>query len=163
VPYALCYRRLLEDCTTIQEAEMALQKMKRTTTNNLAVCDVTGGAVFEITPRRIVVRKSDRGLGICTNHFCTCELKLAKPKNTSTTIDRFAALEKAHLQETKLGVADVQKYLHAANQGKLTMQTMVFEPVSRTLLLAIMVGEQPATAQKMNQLDLTPLLAAADK
>ncbi|HEV3204709.1 MAG TPA: C45 family peptidase [Gemmataceae bacterium] len=158
VPFALCYRRVLEECTTIQEAENALRKMKRTTTNNLAVCDLSGGAVFEITPSRVVVRKTDKGVGICTNHFCTEELKLAKPKNIFTTLDRFAALEKAQSGETKLGVEEVQKYLHTANQGKLTMQAMVFEPATRTLHLAIMAGEHPATAQKMNQLDLNPLL-----
>src|SRR5262245_4028347 len=50
-PYAMCYRRILEECTTIEEAEKLLRSMSRTTMNNLAVCDKKGGAVFEITPK----------------------------------------------------------------------------------------------------------------
>src|SRR5262249_13832261 len=118
VPFALCYRRLLEECTTIREAEAALRKMKRTTTNNLAVCYQSGRAVFEITPSRVVVRKADKGIGVCTNHFCSDGLKLARPKNPFTTLDRFAILDKARAAEPKLGVEEIRKYLDAANQGE---------------------------------------------
>src|SRR5262249_55210426 len=92
VPFLLCYRRLLEECTSIQEAEKLLRGMKRTSTTILALCDRNGGAIFEITPSRVCVRPCERGLGVCTNHFCAPELKLDKPKNTATTLDRFAIL-----------------------------------------------------------------------
>src|SRR5205807_4621051 len=42
-PYALCYRRLLEECATVDEAEKLLRAMKRTTTTNLVICDKKGG------------------------------------------------------------------------------------------------------------------------
>src|SRR5689334_19736321 len=102
--------------------------MKRSTTNNVAICDRNSSAVFEFTPTRLVVRRGEEGICLCTNHFCTPELKLAQPKNIKTTLDRYAALTKARAEQ-KLGVAEVQHYLHAANQGEETLQTMIFEPV----------------------------------
>ena len=125
VPFALCYRRLLEECTTVQEAERLLRGMKRTTTNNLAVCDKTGGAVFEITPSRVVVRHTKDGVAVCTNHFCSDELKLSRPRDLFTTFERFQTLEKAQKELGQLGIRDVQRYLDAANQGDLTLQTMI--------------------------------------
>lgn len=157
VPFALCYRRLLEECTTIKEAEALLKKMKRTTTNNLALCDKNESAVFEITSSRVIVRRAEKSISVCTNHFCTDKLKLAKPKNLYTTLDRFATLEKARGLEKKLGIEDVQHYLDAANQGELTLQTMIFEPSTLTLHLAVALGKQPASSQKLNRLELGPL------
>jgi predicted choloylglycine hydrolase len=156
-PYALCYRRILEECTTIPEAEKLLRSLKRCTTNNLTVCDKKNSAVFEFTPSRVVVRKSEKGISTCTNHFCCDELRLAQPKNTDATLDRFATLEKARL-ENRLGLKDVQKFLDAANQGELTLQTMIFEPASLMLHFASAVGKQPASSQQLKRLDLAPLL-----
>jgi isopenicillin-N N-acyltransferase-like protein len=147
VPYALCYRRVVEECTTVEEAEKLLRSMKRTTTNNLAVCDKKSSAVFEFTPTRLVARRGENGMCLCTNHFCTAELKLAKPKNIKTTLDRYATLTKALAEEKKLGVAEVQRYLDAANQGEETLQTMIFEPAALTLHLATAHGKDPASAQ----------------
>jgi hypothetical protein len=95
---------------------------------------------------------------LCTNHFCTAELKLAKPKNTKTTLDRYATLTKALTEEKKLGVADVQRYLDAANQGEETLQTMIFEPAALTLHLATADGKRPASGEKLKKLDLSTLL-----
>jgi hypothetical protein len=158
VPYALCYRRVLEECTTYQEAEKLLRDMKRTTTNNLAVCDRNGGAVFEITPSRVVVRHTVDNIGVCTNHFCSEELKLSNPRNFFKTLDRFALLEQAQTQSKRLDVNDVQRYLHAANQGDLTLQTMIFEPATLTLHLAFAVDKKPSSARELKRLELAPLL-----
>jgi predicted choloylglycine hydrolase len=157
VPFALCYRRLLENCTTVEEAEKLLRSMERTTMENLAICDRNGSAVFEFTPTRLVVRRGEEGLCLCTNHFCTPQLKLAQPKNIKTTLDRYASLTKARTEQ-KLGVAEVQRYLHAANQGEETLQTMIFEPSTLTLHLAAADGKAPASAQKLKQVNLAALL-----
>jgi len=103
------------------------------------------------------MRRCEEGIGVCTNHFCTDELKLAKPKNIATTLERFAIVDKARTAETKLGVEHVQKYLHAANQGKNTLQTMIFEPGTLTIHVAFAVGEKPSSGQKLKRLDLAPL------
>ena len=51
-PYAICFRRLLEECATVEEAEKLLKSFKRTTRINLAICDKKTAAVFEITEER---------------------------------------------------------------------------------------------------------------
>ncbi|HLN31101.1 MAG TPA: C45 family peptidase [Gemmataceae bacterium] len=157
MPYALCYRRLLEECTSVKEAESMLRSMKRSTTTNLTLCDKSDSAVFEITPSRLVVRRPEKSISICTNHFCSVELKLPKPRNLFTTLDRFDKLERVCSVTEKLGVEDVHHFLDEVNQGELTLQTMVFEPASLKLHLAVAAGKSPSSAQPLKHLDLSPL------
>jgi hypothetical protein len=154
IPYALCYRRLLEECTTIEEAEKLLKSLPRTTITNLAICDKQGGAIFEVTPERVVVRRGDKGVCCCTNHFCTDELRPAEPVNLFGSFARFRRLEAAQDKE-KIGITDVQARLHAANQGDHTLQTMIFEPA--TLKLHLAIGKCPSSAQPLKVLELKPL------
>jgi predicted choloylglycine hydrolase len=156
-PFSLCYRRLLEECTNVQEAEALLRTMNRTTTNNLVVCDPSGSAVLEITPSRVVLRRPLNGIGICTNHFCSPRLKLAKPRNSFTTLDRYATLEKVRQGNSKLDVNDVQQHLDKVHQGMMTLQTMIFEPTTLTLHLAVAQGQTPASSRTLVHLQLAPL------
>jgi isopenicillin-N N-acyltransferase like protein len=150
-PMLLTFRRVLEECTTVAEAEKLLREAKRTTYLNLAVCDAAGaGAVFELTPKSVGVRRADDGLCGCTNHFRT------KGLATDVRCERYAALEQGRATP-KLGLADVQARLHAANQGTATMQTMVFDPAGRVLHLAI--GDGPTSAKPLAALELAPLFA----
>jgi hypothetical protein len=149
VPYALCYRKILEECRTVAQAEKLLRSMKRTTLMNLAVCDKKGGAVFEITPKSVVVRRPEKGICPCTNHFRTKELA------TNMRCERYGALEKC-AELKKVGLATIAKKLDATNQGKMTLQTMIFEPASLTLHLAI--GKCPTSKLPLKKLDLGPLL-----
>jgi hypothetical protein len=152
-PLILTFRRILEECTTVAEAETLLKSVKRTTLMNLAVCDSAGaGVVFELTSKSVGVRKADGGLCCCTNHFRTEGLA------TGTWCGRYDALTKGR-ELAKLGTAEVQQRLHAANQGTGTMQTMIFEPATRTLRLAL--GDGPTTANPLTKLDLKPLFEAA--
>jgi predicted choloylglycine hydrolase len=149
VPYAMCYRRLLEECTTVDQAAGMLRTMRRTTRMNLAVCDKKGGAVFEITPKNVIVRRSVDGFCPCTNHFRTPELAV------DMKCRRFDALVKAK-GLAKIDVSDIAKHLHDANQGEYTLQTMVFEPATMKLHLAL--GPCPSSAQKLKTLDVGALL-----
>lgn len=156
VPYAINYRRLLEDCTTIEEAFKALQNMKRTSLNNLVVADKTGVAVFEVSPSKVIKRTSHDGLAICTNHFCDVGLKAEAPDNIAYTLDRFRVLDRLRADTGKLGIADLHRQLHQANLGELTLQTMVFEPATLTLHLAY--GKTPSSAGPLRTLPLKDLL-----
>jgi predicted choloylglycine hydrolase len=154
-PYGLCYRRLLEECTTVDEAERLLKKMKRVTTTNLAICDKNGGAVLEVTPKHVVRRPPQDQICACTNHFHTADLKPDQQENLYTTKERYQALLKSCQGKPKLDLADVQAGLHAANQGKGTLQTMIFEPAALRLHLAY--GKCPSSALPVQALDLAPL------
>jgi hypothetical protein len=154
-PLILTFRRILEECTTVADAETLLKSVKRTTLMNLAVCDTGGtGVVFELTPKSVGVRKADDGICCCTNHFRTDGLAV------DTRCGRFEALSKAK-DSPKLGLKEVQERLHAANQGAGTLQTMIFEPATRTLHLAI--GDGPTTARPLVKLEFASFFGAAGK
>jgi len=156
LPYALCYRKVLEECTTIAEAKKLLSSLRRTTTTNLVVADKHDVAVLEITPGHVVQRPADGGVCICTNHYCTPELKPAEPLNPNGSFERFDALARVRLQSNKVTPNDLRGYLDDANLGDLTLQTMVFEPA--TLRLHLAVGQCPASSVPFRVADLAPLL-----
>ena len=63
MPYGLALRRVLEESATIDEAERLLRSLRRTTMENLAICDRRRCAVFEISQtKQIVVRQATEGI-----------------------------------------------------------------------------------------------------
>src|SRR5262249_23120931 len=92
LPYALCYRKILEDCATIDQAQKCLEGLRRTTTTNLVVADRDNVAVLEVTPARVVRRPSVGGSCACTNHFCTAELRPEDVTDVSHTLGRLGTL-----------------------------------------------------------------------
>jgi hypothetical protein len=149
-PLLLSFRRVLEECGTVAEAEKLLRDLPRTTSCCLTVCDTAGGAVFEMTPKTLAVRPPDNGVCCCTNHFRTDELSVTK---ACWRFDKLAPLTAA--DGPKMGVGDVFARLDDVNQGKATLQSMVFEPRARVLHLAY--GEGPATKRLPARLELQPL------
>ena len=161
VPYALCHRRLLEECTTIAEAKKLLEGMHRTSILNLAVADRNGAAVFEVTPKQVVLRPSEQGVCTCTNHFCSEALRPSEDPNLFDSDGRLTTLDRVRAGKDKLGVEDLHKLLHAVNQGSHTLQTMVFDPENLRLHLAF--GKMPASAGELHALDLEPLFKGEAK
>jgi hypothetical protein len=149
-PILLAFRRVLEECGTVAEAEKLLRGMTRTTTCCMTICDKDGGAVFEVTPTNLEVRAAENGVCCCTNHFRTDKL------GGEAKCWRYAKL--APLQAdggAKLGVADLFAALDGVSQGKSTLQSMVFEPADRVLHLAY--GDGHATKLKPRKLELGKL------
>jgi hypothetical protein len=149
MPLAVGLRRLMEECDSVAAVEKLLRPIHPTCMCTLIAADRKDAAVFEITTRSLEVRRPQRGLCICTNHFCTKALAV------STVCPRFAALEKAR-DLPKLTLKDVAQKMHEANQGEATMQTMVFEPVALKLHLSL--GKGPASGRPLKELDLAALL-----
>jgi isopenicillin-N N-acyltransferase like protein len=147
VPYALAFRRLLEECQTIEEAEKLLRGLERTTLLSLAICDRKGCGVLEITAKNVVLRRGSEGICVNTNHFRSDALAGA----VWELCPRYGALSKAAAAD-KLGVADVFKRLGEVNLGPLTVQSMVFEP--GPLALHVAMGSTPATKLPLTTLDL---------
>jgi isopenicillin-N N-acyltransferase like protein len=150
-PMAFVFRRILEECTTIEEAENLLKSTRATCWTNLAVCDRNTGAVFEITPKHVNRRNSHAGILPCTNHFRTEGLA----KDVECT--RYPLLEAAQGEEM-LDVEAVRRHLHEATQAEKTLQTMVFEP--RALVLHLAIGKPPTSDDVLTPIDLAPLFAA---
>ncbi len=149
VPYTLCFRRILEECSTVEEAAKLLRSVRRTTKLNLALCDRRGGAVLEMTPESVVLRRGVEGITACTNHFRSDTLAVNR------SCRRYEKLIAAR-EMPPLGVADVAAKLHEVNQGRLTLHTMIFEPSALRLHLAF--GKCPSSALPTVALDLAPLL-----
>jgi isopenicillin-N N-acyltransferase-like protein len=149
-PIMLAFRRVLEECSTVEEAEKLLREMTRTTTCCMTICDKSGGAVFEITPKSLEVRSPENGVCCCTNHFRTEALcqdqKCARYAKLAPLLAKDAG---------KLGVPEVFAELDKVQQGKHTLQSMVFEPGARVLHLAY--GDGNATKLKPKKLDLGKL------
>lgn len=152
-PMLLLFRQVLEECTTVAEAETFLKNAKRTTAACLTVCDVNGGAVFEITPKSVGLRKATSDVTCCTNHFCT-DLKLKDKK--CWRLDKLQAVRDA---DGKYGVDDIFKTLHAVNQKASTIQAMVFEPAVKILHLKLGDGAKSATEFDTVKVELAPLFA----
>jgi hypothetical protein len=151
-PLLLAFRRVLEECSTVAEAEKLLRGMERTTACCLTICDKDGGVVFEITPKNLEVRSAQNGVCCCTNHFRTDKLCV---ETKCWRYDALAPLQSMDQAGEKMGVADVFAHLDHVHQGKATLQSMVFEPRERVLHLAY--GEGPATRRDVHRLDLGKL------
>jgi hypothetical protein len=149
VPFILAFRRIMEECTTVDEAEKFLLNLRRTSTINLTVCDKKGGKIFEITPKNVKARPADKGLGMCTNHFRSKELA------TDMHCWRYDILLKSQDLKT-VGREEIAKKLDEANQKEATIQTMIFEPA--TLRLDLAIGKGPTSARPMKTLELATLL-----
>jgi hypothetical protein len=149
-PLLFAFRRVLEECGTVAEAEKLLRDSERTTTACMTICDKNGGAVFELTPKGIEVRTHENGVCCCTNHFRTDKLCV---DNKCPRYEKLAPLQAK--DGPKLGVKEVLAELDKVNQGKDTLQCMVFEPGVRVLHLAY--GTGPATKITPTKLDLGKL------
>lgn len=136
IPYAMCYRQVLEECSTVDEAYALLGKLPRTSTTNLLIADRKRSAVFEVSPEHVIERKSKDGLVVCCNHFCSSELKPILPINVRRSFQRFSYLENLRTSEEKPGLAEIAEHLDTVNLGKDTLQTILFEPGPLKLHLA---------------------------
>jgi isopenicillin-N N-acyltransferase like protein len=148
VPYTFLFRRILEECATVDDAEKLLRGAERTTLLNLAVCDRKQAAVFEMTPRSVAVRRPENGVLACTNHFRTPELAVLR------MCRRYPVLARSRF-ELPMSVEDIHNKLHAVNKGRLTVQTMIFEP--KPLILHLAAGTCPSSALPLKKIELAPL------
>lgn len=157
VPSSVICRRILEECATTADVEKLVRTDRPAERQALVVCDRAGGAVLEITPKTVVVRRGNEGVCWATNHCRSKEL-LVPAAAKCWRADLFAKMT----WPAKVGLADVAKALHAVNQGAWTAHTWVFEPKTLKLRLAIGDGKKSATEKKLTEIDLVPLLKPAD-
>jgi hypothetical protein len=150
VPCGFVCRHVLETCATVAEAERVLRGAKPVTSLNVVLCDRQEGAVAEVTPRSFSLRRATQGVCACTNHF-----RAIGARRGGVYCPRYARLLSIS-QKGTVDVAEVAAKLHEVNQGKMTLQTMVFEP--RPLRIHLSLGRCPASSHPLTRLDLSPLL-----
>jgi hypothetical protein len=154
MPYTLLYRTVLERCRTVEEAVALLEATPRQTANNLMVMDASGDrAVVEITPELVTVRRAAATAAlVSTNHQRGAENAAA-----SGRCRRYDLLHDESARAFgRVTREDVEAMLGSAAQGKMTLQSMVFEPAERVMYLA--VGKN-APRRGYHKLDLKPLFA----
>ncbi len=139
--------RLLEECSTVEEAEKLVRSIHHASQMSLAVCDTRRAVVFEVTPRSVVTRGPENDLLVVTNMFRSPELAV------KGEIDRHEALKKAGKRREPFSWSDVSDAI--GDVGDDSLQMIVFEPGS--LKLHVAIGD-PATRANMATLDLEELL-----
>jgi hypothetical protein len=153
IPYQLLYRRVLEECETVAEAEELIRLSPRTVANNVLLLDGKGeAAVLEVSRSLVTRRGPEGGLLWATNHF------RARGALNGFTCWRYETLgRELGRRRGHLGVSQAAELLGMVNEGALTMQSMVFLPGSMKLHLAF--GEPPATSGRYVELDARALFA----
>ena len=150
MPYVMLYRMVLERCRTTEEAIELLRSTPRQSANNLMVMDASGDrAVVEITPEKIRVRRAgaEQPL-VSTNHQRGNDLE------TTGKCDRYdCLLTESAAKRGKVDVEALEEMLAEASQGKMTLQSMVFEPSTRVMYLS--TGKD-AARKPFYRLDLKP-------
>ena len=153
MPYILLYRSVLEQCRTTEEAVELLRRTPRQTANNLMIMDAAGDrAVVEITPEKVHVRraKADAAL-VSTNH------QRGDDCESTGRCDRFDSLvEGSGDRAGKIDVKAIQSMLAEVSPGRMTLQSMVFEPSNRVMYLS--TGKD-AARKTFHRIDLKPYFA----
>lgn len=150
MPYILLYRTVLEQCRTTDEAIELLRRTPRQSANNLMIMDAAGDrAVVEITPEKVHVRRAaaDQAL-VSTNH------QRGDDCDSAGRCDRFDGLiAETAGRQGKIGVRAIQSMLADASQGRMTLQSMIFEPSARVMYLS--TGKD-AARKTFYRIDLKP-------
>jgi isopenicillin-N N-acyltransferase like protein len=154
-PYAVCYRKLLEECSSVGEVRMLLPNLKVDTANSLAVCDGKIGVVFEMTPDGYVERPANDGICICTNHFCEDRFRPSNERNAES-LARMQVMKGNLATKQRAGVKEVHQLLDEVRSYENTIQTVVFEPAQLTMYIG--VGVVPSTKAELKKLNLTRML-----
>lgn len=142
MPYVLLYRTVLEKCRNVDEAIELLKNSPTQTANNLMLMDADGNrAVVEINPPGMMVRKGRDGEALLsTNHqrgqnYTTANRCRRYDRMLASSKESFGSIDEGRLQTIIQSVA----------VPYFTIQSMVFEPSTRTIYLSTgeSAGEGP--------------------
>ena len=155
MPYIMLYRTVLERCKTVDEAVKLLEETPRQSANNLMLMDASGGrVVVEITPEQVTVRRAaDDAAIVSTNHQRGSDAAMTGRCRRYDLLTATSATEFGHVSREA-----VQGMMGEAAMGKMTLQSMVFEPANRAMHLA--VGKN-APERGFHELDLKKYFEAA--
>src|SRR5262249_16917424 len=119
VPSSAICRRALEECATVADVEKLVRAPPPPEPQALLACDRPGGAVLEVPPKPVAVRRGEGGVCWATNH---CRSKELMVPETAFACWRAKVFAKTEWPE-KVGPEDVAKALASVNQGDWTAHT----------------------------------------
>lgn len=133
-PYMFLLRDVLEGAGTVEEGLGVLRKSRRTTANSIMLADAKGAAVAEATHEKLAVREIEDDRLFATNDFRA---------DADVRCDRYEELaELVAAAKAPLGTKDMERLLDAVDLDDINVQSMIFVPARRELLLSI--GRTPA-------------------
>ena len=157
VPFAMALRTVMETCHTTEEAHASLAGVRHATVNIVVLADAERSTVLELTPDGVFRRESKSDFVGCSNHFLHPKLVNASQPNSYTTLDRQACLEQfAASAGPPLSREDAWAALGRVHQGDLTLQSMIFEPSTKTVHVAF--GAGATTDRQPTAISLTEFL-----
>jgi len=153
-PYVLLFRRILQTCSRISQAQSLVENSPRTTANNLMLADKSGEAcLLEITPRQVSVRYPQDGRLMATNHF--------RSPGLYQQVDSWRYDTMAQMIESRRGKIDLdfaRQILHQVNLGEITMQSMIFLPQEGKMWLSL--GTPPTSGGPYIPVEVAELFSA---
>ncbi|MBU0755449.1 MAG: hypothetical protein KJ645_09950 [Planctomycetes bacterium] len=156
MPSMYLFRRVMEEAATVEEACKILEEAKKVASNNLTLLDAGGASVVaEMGPGYCVFRKPEQGMVFATNHHRSG----IKPEPSCPRYEALAAF--CNKEKGRIDVETLQKVLHEVNQGMISVQSMVFEPGSIKLHLAM--GKLPATQGEFKTFSFKEHFLSGDK
>jgi hypothetical protein len=157
VPFAIALRQVLETCQTTAEAHELLVGIRHATVNIVLLADTKTARVLELTPDGVFERPMAGDFIGCSNHFLHPELANPNQPNSYHTQDRQTRLQQcADAATPMMSRENVWTALGQVHQGELTLQSMIFEPSTRTVHAAF--GTGPTTDHAPTAISLADLL-----
>jgi isopenicillin-N N-acyltransferase like protein len=155
-PYAMVFRQALTESEDTDAVARVVRSKGRTSSNNLMICDAKGNAACaELAVDKTALRRPENGEIYATNHF------RAKGMVRTKLCWRIPRIRKELAGADKVGLDVVKRILDRCNWGKMTMQSMVFRPATRDILLAI--GQPPVTKRTYVRIKAGTLFPARPK
>ncbi len=154
-PFGISLRRVLETCRTTEEAVRLLGETRHTTLSIVGLSDPHSIRIAELSPQGTYIREPSGGIDCFANHYAHPNIANPAQTNVFSTLDRQTAMQ-LKADTNRAGIAEVWAALHAANQGDLTLQSMIFEPAKMRIHAAF--GHGPTTAISPTILDVEALL-----
>ena len=135
-PYMFLLRDVLEGAGTVEEGLAILKRSRRTTANSIMLADAKGAAVAEASHENLAVREVEDDRLFATNDFRA---------DGDVRCDRYDRLvELVTAAKAPLGAKDMERLLDAVDLDDINVQSMVFIPGRRELLLSL--GRIPAAS-----------------
>jgi hypothetical protein len=133
-PYMFLLRDVMEGAGTVEEGLAILRKASRTTASSILLADAKGAAVAETSHAKMAVRPLEDDRLFATNDFRSDE---------DVRCDRYDKLVQLTSEaKAPLGPKDMERLLDAVDLVDINVQSMVFVPASRELLVSL--GRTPA-------------------